>query len=471
MDAGSAPTGEVAETTMKTLKSESGNVLVLTALSFLVLMGFVAVAVDAGMLYRAKRNMQKVADAAALSAAAQISSDSTGQGPANTAATQNGFSIGTSAGTVTMTPQILTPSSSLGYIQVTATEHTPTFFVPLFNSKFGLMDISATGGASYTLATSNECMLALSPTGTAVPNYNGVETDGSTTMIWGTTIMADVAVTGSAKISAPHCGVQACGPSTEVSGSGKTAAALYAAGSGNIDASSTSAPSWGTDNSGSSVKTTPTIKSCSGNPMASSMPTPPTPSSTCSDPTWMQNNGQKAGGGTYTISPGTYCNFNTSNVKALTMSPGMYIISQTFSTNSGTTITGNGVTIYLANGVDANSANGYGVGNGTTMNLSSPTSTSNGGVPGVTIWDGNSSASTPDTFTFGGGASSTFNGAIYAPNTNLFIGNNSGNTTLSSNILANTITVVGSGTITNNYNPSSSSSSSSGTGTGVTLAQ
>lgn len=464
---------------MKTLKSESGNVLVLTALSFLVLMGFVGVAVDAGMLYRAERNMQKVADAAALSAAAQIGSDSTGQGPANTAATQNGFSLGTSSGTVTMTPQVLTPSSSLGYIQVTATEHTPTFFVPLFNSKFALINISATGGASYTLSTgSNECMLALSPTGTAVQNYNGVETDGSTTMVWGTTIMSDVAVAGSAKINAPHCGVQACGPASEVSGSGKTAAALYAAGSGSITATSTSAPSWGTDNSGSAIKVTPTLQSCSGNPMASSMPANPTPG-TCQDPTWMKNG--TAGGAAETISPGTYCNFNTANVSTLTMQPGLYIVTSTFSTNSGSTINGNGVTIYLANGAIANSSNNtyvaggatpYGVGNGTTMNISAPTTTANGGVPGVAIWDGNASASTPDTFTFGGGASSTFTGAIYAPNTNLMVGNNSGNTTLSSNILANTITVVGSGTITNNYNPSSSSStSSSGFRTGVTLAQ
>jgi Flp pilus assembly protein TadG len=458
---------------MKTLKSESGNVLVLTALSFMVLIGFISVAVDVGMLYRAKRNMQKVADAAALSAAAQIGSDSTGQGPANTAATQNGFTLGTTAGTVTMTPQILTSSSSLGYIQVTATEHTSNLFIPVLNSKLGLTDVSATGGASYALGTSSECMLALSPTGTAVQNYSGVETDGSTNMIWGTTIMADVAVTGSAKINAAHCGVQACGPASEVSGSGKTAAALYAAGGGNIAATQTSAPSYGTDNSGSSITAKPTIQSCSGNPMASSMPASPTPGA-CQDPAWMKNG--TAGGAAETISPGTYCNFNTANVSTLTMQPGLYIVTTTFSTNSGTTINGSGVTIYLANGAIANSSNytyvaggatPYGVGNGTTMNISAPTS---GTYSGIAIWDGNASASTPDTFTFGGGASSTFNGAIYAPNTNLVVGNNSGNTTLSSNILANTITAVGSGTITNNYTPPSSSNSS-GIRTGVTLAQ
>jgi hypothetical protein len=165
------------------------------------------------------------------------------------------------------------------------------------------------------------------------------------------------------------------------------------------------------------------------------------------------------GGGSYTISPGTYCNFNTANVSHLTMSPGLYIIRNTFSTNSGSTITGSGVTIYLANGVIANANNytyvaggatPYGVGNGTTMDISAPTS---GTYANIAIWDGNSSSSTPDTFTFGGGAASTFSGNIYAPNTNLVLGNGSGTSSVSSNITAGTIMVLGGSTFDDNYNP------------------
>jgi hypothetical protein len=291
-------------------------------------------------------------------------------------------------------------------------------------------------------------MLGLSQSGALVPNYSGVETNGSTDMTWGTKIMSDVAVEGSAKISAPNCGVEACGPASEVAGSGETAAALYAAGSGNISAASTFAPSYGTDNSGSKITATPTLKPCAGDPLASKMPAAPTIGASCLDQTtytWM-NNGQ-AGGKNYTINQGTYCNFNTANVGTLTMNPGLYIMKTTFSTNSGTTIIGNGVTIYLANGVIANSGNytyvaggatPYGVGNGTTMDITAPTS---GTYAGIAIWDGNSSSSSPDTFTFGGGANSTFSGAIYAPNTNLVIGNNSGNSALSSNIIANWVSI------------------------------
>jgi Flp pilus assembly protein TadG len=465
---------------MKILRDESGNILVLAALSTVFLMGLVALAIDVGMLYRAKSLVQRAADSGALLAAANMGTDGTGQTGANLGATQNGFTLDTNksgaAGTVVVTPTVGTATSTTGYVQVLVTEHTPTVFIPIVSSKFKTIDVSAVAGASYKLSTNDECMLGLSPTGAQVPNASGVETDGSTSMTWGTKVMSDISVQGSSKINAPNCGVQACGPASN--GSGNTAAAIYAWGSGNIVAKSNTGPSYGTDNSGSKISTTPILKGCGSNPdpMASSMPAKPTVGSTCLDQTtypWM-NNGQ-AGGRNYTITPGTYCNFNTANVGTLTMQPGLYIMKTTFSTNSGSTITGTGVTIYLANGVIANSGNytyvsgaatPYGVGNGTTMNISAP---STGTYAGIAIWDGNSSASTPDTFTFGGGASSTFSGAIYAPNTNLMLGNGSGTSTVSSNIIANTITVVGGSTISNNYNPSGSSSSSGSTG--VTLAQ
>jgi Flp pilus assembly protein TadG len=458
---------------MKVFRDQSGNVLALTAVSLTVLMGFMALAIDAGMLYRAKRQVQKVADSAALAAAAQMASDGSGQTAANAAVTKDGFTIDASAaGAMTVTPLVQTASSTTGYVKVTVTEHAPTFFLPIVSSSLRTIDVSAAAAASYTLTSNSECMLGLSQSGTAVPNASGVETDGSTTMTWSTTVMSDVATEGNSKIKTPHCGVQACGPTSEVAGSGKTAAGIYAWGSGSITALSNTAPSYGTDNSGSTITSTPTLKSCAGDPLASAMPTKPT-AGTCIDPTWMQNG--TAGGHAESISPGTYCNFNTANVSTLTMQAGTYIITNTFSTNSGSTINGTGVTIYLANGAIANSGNytyvaggatPYGVGNGTTMNISAPTT---GSYAGIALWDGNSSNSTPDTVTFGGGAGSTFSGAIYAPNTNLVLGNGSGTSTLSSNIIANTIMVLGGSTITNNYTPSGSGSTP--TGTGINLVQ
>jgi len=57
---------------MKILRKEEGQVLVLTCLCMTALIGFVALATDAGMLFRAKRNMQTAADAAAFAGAVEL---------------------------------------------------------------------------------------------------------------------------------------------------------------------------------------------------------------------------------------------------------------------------------------------------------------------------------------------------------------------------------------------------------------
>jgi hypothetical protein len=54
---------------MKFLKDENGQTLVLTVLAMTVVLGFIALAIDVGMLFRAKRNLQTAADAAATAGA------------------------------------------------------------------------------------------------------------------------------------------------------------------------------------------------------------------------------------------------------------------------------------------------------------------------------------------------------------------------------------------------------------------
>ncbi|HEX3891897.1 MAG TPA: pilus assembly protein TadG-related protein [Terracidiphilus sp.] len=435
-------------------KDERGQATIFMALCMsTVLLGFFALAMDAGMLYRQKRLVQTAADAGALAAAAGESSGASISTSAQTAATQNGLTVGAGRGQATVAASLLAQNGNTGYVQVAVTEHTPTLFLGAFSARFNPLDISAVAQASYTI-TNSACFTALSQTGAAVAGVSGAETNGSTSMTWGTTVMSDIAVTGNGQLLSPSCGVQACGPASEANGNGDTAAALFAAGSGLINASSNAAPSWGTDNSGSTVKAVTSTQACSGDPMASQMPSAPTPG-TCIDPSWMSQG--TAGGNAETISSGTYCNFNTANVSTLTMNPGLYVVTKTFSTNSASKIVGNGVTFYLANGAIANASNytyvsggatPYGVGNGTTMNISAPTT---GTYAGIALWDGNSSNSTPDTVTWGGGSSSTFSGAIYAPNSNLVFNNGSGTSTISSSVVANTISVTGGAKIQNNF--------------------
>ena len=54
---------------MKSIRGESGQVLVLTVLCMAVLLGFMSLAIDVGLLFRAKRNVQIAADAAAIAGA------------------------------------------------------------------------------------------------------------------------------------------------------------------------------------------------------------------------------------------------------------------------------------------------------------------------------------------------------------------------------------------------------------------
>ena len=54
---------------MRILRDENGQTLVLTALCGSALLGFMALALDVGVLFHTKRNLQTAADAAALAGA------------------------------------------------------------------------------------------------------------------------------------------------------------------------------------------------------------------------------------------------------------------------------------------------------------------------------------------------------------------------------------------------------------------
>ena len=54
---------------MRFLRSEEGQMAVLSALSITLLLGFVAMALDVSLLFRARRNAQIAADSGATAAA------------------------------------------------------------------------------------------------------------------------------------------------------------------------------------------------------------------------------------------------------------------------------------------------------------------------------------------------------------------------------------------------------------------
>ncbi|WP_280770404.1 Tad domain-containing protein [Salipaludibacillus daqingensis] len=74
-------------------QKEDGNVLVLVALSIVVLLGFTAMAVDAGRMYAEKSNLQKAMDASALAGAQVYYSEEDSKVKAVEIADLNGFTI------------------------------------------------------------------------------------------------------------------------------------------------------------------------------------------------------------------------------------------------------------------------------------------------------------------------------------------------------------------------------------------
>src|SRR5208337_4045275 len=101
---------------MRKWSKDAGQALVLVALGMVVILGFLGLGLDLGYLRSLKRQVQKAADAAALSAAVQLtycgitSNCSALTTAAQDALTENGFTsstlvtnCGTSSGTVTIT--------------------------------------------------------------------------------------------------------------------------------------------------------------------------------------------------------------------------------------------------------------------------------------------------------------------------------------------------------------------------------
>src|ERR1035437_182689 len=119
---------------VRKIKDESGQAMILTLLCMTCLLGFVGFAVDIGTLLRAKRNLQIAADSAAIAGAAELNYGNM-TAAAQAAAAQNGVTIGTNGGTVTVnTPPTYGAYAGKtgGYVEAIVSQNQPTFFMKMF---------------------------------------------------------------------------------------------------------------------------------------------------------------------------------------------------------------------------------------------------------------------------------------------------------------------------------------------------
>lgn len=316
---------------MKGMRNEDGQMLVLTAISLTVLLGFVAFAADVGLLFRNQRNVQVAADAAAVAGALDYkynASASSAQAAGLAAATQNGITVGTnctssSSGEVCISaPPADGPNAgSTGFVEAIVTEPNPTFFMKLFN----LSSVNVSARAVAGSGTNQGCVWALGKSGVDIP------------------------ISGSGSINVPTCGVYDNSNASD---------ALDLTGSGSINAESIGIvgnnPGYADSGSGSINICNPTCTEANpttgispvASPITLTPPTVPTSTTACTGTSCTYN---CSGSSNCSIGPGTYTSITNSGSGTLTLTAGNYNVTGSI-TNSGSGSTSLGAGNYIING-------------------------------------------------------------------------------------------------------------------------
>jgi hypothetical protein len=144
---------------MKMFNDEHGQTLVLIALSMTVLLGFMALAIDVGALFRAKRNIQIAADAAAIAGAlaTRYPGAVTPTKAVYNAAAANGITVPSQ---VSMNFAPTGPHSGSSFTEVVITQPNPTFFMGVITGgNFVNVAARAEAGAVFNPA----CIYILDP--------------------------------------------------------------------------------------------------------------------------------------------------------------------------------------------------------------------------------------------------------------------------------------------------------------------
>ena len=383
--------------------SKSGQVLVLTAMSLVVLMGIAGLSVDLGEFWTLRRNMQTAADAAAISAAIalRLKQDATAAGRSVSAL--NRFTDGVNGVTVTVNnPPASGPSAgNANYVEVIIAQAKPPYFL----KALGYSSITVSARAVGSSTNSPACVFALDPTASGA-----LSVGGSSSM------------------------ALSCGALVDSS----SASALSTNGGGALTATAIGVVG---GYSGSGMTPTPKTGIAPA-PDPLSYLTPPSVGG-CD-----HNNFHASGNGTVTLNRGVYCGgIQISGGPAVTFNSGLYILDGGgFQVSGSATLSGTGVTFY--NTYDSNNSYaGVSLNGSGQVNLSAPTS---GAYEGILFYQDPTVPSSGAASSITGNSASTFDGAIYFKTTSLTYTGNSSSSGYTL-ILARTVTVSGNSTIGDNY--------------------
>jgi Flp pilus assembly protein TadG len=431
---------------MRYWKNESGQMLVMLAVCLSTLLAFMGLAVDVGLLFHARRQVQTAADAAASAAALDYQYNgllSSAQSAGLAAASANGLKDTSLGGTATVDIS-KQPASNYGaagtnFLQAIVSEPNPTFFMKLLS--FGSINVAAKAVAA--IAVTKGCVWALGTTG------------------------KDIDSTGSGDLSVPSC---------EIYDDSSSSNALNETGSGSITAAKIGVVGNYKNTGSGSISPTPmTGMVAVSDPLASLQP-PAIPSGSCSPSGGAACNPSNSGNGNQTVNPGTYTSISNSGTGTMTLNPGNYIINGNLTNNgSGSlilgagnyTITGNfsstgsgtlnlGSGLYIVKGnlqlAGSGPMSGTGIsfytegqtsvtGSG-NVNISAPTS---GAQDGILIFQ---SRSDSQAMSITGSANLGLNGIVYVPDAQLnFTGSGSGK--MYTDLVVKSLNITGSGSFSN----------------------
>ena len=144
--------------------------------------------------------------------------------------------------------------------------------------------------------------------------------------------------------------------------------------------------------------------------------------------------------GVQTISPGVWCDgVSFTNDANVLLQPGVYYVNGgNFNVGGAVVMNGTGVTIILTSSTSGNYAT-VTINNGATVTLSAPTSGTTAGI----VFFGDRRASATNSNNFGGGAAVNITGAVYFPSQSVVFQNGASNPSGCTQLIAGTIQLTG----------------------------
>jgi hypothetical protein len=382
---------------MRFRNDESGQMIVMLAVSMTALMAFMALAVDVGVLFHVRREVQIAADAAAAAGALDYHynpSGSTARAAALAAASQNGVTNG-SNGTVAVTFPTSTSYGSpytTGFVQAIVTVPNPTMFMRLFH----MTSVNLVSGAVAGPGASQGCVWSLGGSGTDISGSGAMNATGCE--IYDNSSSGRALDLTGGSISAKQVGV--------TGGFSGTVRPTPITGMVPVKDPLVSLTAPGIPGGGC----TRSFTSCNpSNTTSGNMNVFPNTYTSISN----------SGGGTMTLSPGNYViTGNLSNTNSnLVFGSGLYIVEGNLALMGSGSVTGSGVTFYLEDGGASPCPGGGSCISGSgRVNLIAPTS---GGDNGILIFQ---SRTVGSAMTINEPTSMTLEGIVYAPSAQVGVG-------------------------------------------------